>query len=190
MSWKSSTRRYGSVAIAIHWVSAVAILAQLAFGFLAASAADPAAQANWLRAHVSLGLFVVTLTLVRIGWWFIDRRPPPLAELRWWQELSERTVRVLLYLLILVLGASGIAVLALSGAGGVLFFGAPGPLPDFARYAPMAAHVAAATALLALAALHILAALYHHFYRRDALLGRMWTGQMSTEAALDDLTPR
>ena len=176
MSWKSSTQRYGSIAIAIHWISAVAILAQLTFGFLAASAADAAAQAGWLRAHVSLGLFVVTLTLIRIGWWFIDRPPAPLAGLRWWQALSERAVRVLLYLLILILGASGIAVLALSGAAGVLFFGAPGPLPDFTRYAPMAAHIAAATALVMLAALHILAALYHQFYRRDALLARMWTG--------------
>jgi cytochrome b561 len=178
MSWKSSTQRYGSIAIAIHWVSAIAILAQLAFGFLAASATDPGAEANWLRAHVLLGVFVVTLTLARIGWWFIDRRPAPLDGLRWWQALSERAVRVLLYLLILILGASGIAVIALSGAAGVLFFGAPGPLPDFARYAPMAAHVAAATALLVLAALHILAALYHHFYRRDGLLARMWTGRM------------
>jgi cytochrome b561 len=176
MSWKSSAQRYGGVAIAIHWVTAVAILAQLGLGFAAARAAGPAVQANLLRGHVALGVFVVTLTLIRIGWWFIDRRPAPLSALAWWQALSERAVRVLLYLLILILGASGIAVLALSGAANVLFFGAAGPLPDFARFPPMAAHIAAATALLALAALHILAALYHHFWRRDHLLARMWTG--------------
>jgi cytochrome b561 len=175
MAWKSSSQRYGSIAIVIHWVSAVAVLAQLGLGFAAASAADPAIEAGLLRGHVLLGIFVVGLTVIRIGWWFVDRRPAPLSALAWWQELSERAVRVLLYLLILILGASGIAVLALSGAAAVLFFGAAGPLPDFTHFPPMAAHVAAATALLGLAALHILAALYHQFWRRDRLLARMWT---------------
>jgi cytochrome b561 len=174
MSWKSSTQRYGSVAIAIHWISAAAILVQLGLGFAAASTVDAAAQAGLLRAHVVLGIFVVALTLMRLAWWLIDRRPATLAGLPSWQALSEQLVRVLLYLLILLLGASGIAVLMLSGAGGILFGGVSGALPDFARFPPMAAHIAAATALLLLAALHIVAALYHHFWRRDGLLERMW----------------
>lgn len=176
MSWKSSTQRYGGVAIAIHWVSAVAILIQLALGFAAAASDDNATKADLLRAHVMLGIFVVALTLIRIAWWWIDRRPAPLSALAWWQAASERVVRVLLYLLILILGASGIALLALSGAAKLLFFGAARPLPDFAQFPPLAAHAAAATALLGLAALHILAALYHHFWRHDRLLARMWTG--------------
>ena len=62
----------------------------------------------------------------------------------------------------------------LSGAGDILFGGVSGALPDFTRFPPMAAHIAAATALLLLAALHIVAALYHHFWRRDGVLGPMW----------------
>ena len=174
MSWKSSTQRYGSVAIAIHWISAAAILIQIGLGFAAASAADTDAQAGLLRAHVVLGIFVVALTMIRLAWWLIDRQPAALAGLPSWQALSERVVRVLLYLLILLLGASGIAVLMLSGAGDILFGGASGALPDFTRFPPMAAHIAAAAMLLGFAALHILAALYHHFWRRDGLLGRMW----------------
>jgi cytochrome b561 len=178
MSWKSSTQRYGSVAIAIHWGSAAAILVQLGLGFAAARATEAGAQtgagAGLLRAHVVLGIFVVALTLIRLGWWLVDRQPPTLAGLPSWQARSERVVRVLLYLLILILGASGLATLALSGAGDILFAGASGALPDFTRFPPMAAHIAAATALLSLAALHIVAALYHHFWRRDGLLGRMW----------------
>lgn len=174
MSWKSSTQRYGSVAIAIHWVSAAAILIQFGLGVAAASATEAGVQAGLLRAHVVLGVFVVTLTLIRLGWWLIDRRPAALAGLPSWQALSERAVRALLYCLILLLGASGLAVLALSGAVDILFAGASRALPDFARWPPMAAHIAAAAALLGLAALHIVAALYHHFWRRDGLLGRMW----------------
>jgi cytochrome b561 len=180
MSWMSNSHRYGGVAIAIHWLSAAAILALFALGFLAANAADPAVKAALLRVHVPLGVIALLLTLVRIGWWFIDRRPPQLASLPGWQAASERVVRVLLYVLILVMGASGIATMILSGAGAVLFFGAPGPLPDFWHFPPMNAHFAGAIALFALAGLHIVAALHHQFYKRDRLLTRMWTTRVES----------
>jgi cytochrome b561 len=176
MSWKSSTGRYGAVAIFIHWVSAGAILALFALGFLAANAADLAAKAALLRGHVPLGLAAVALTLLRLLWWLIDRRPAPQPGQPGWQTAVERTVRAAIYVAILVMGASGIATIAPSGAGAILFFGAPGPLPDFWHFAPMRAHLTAAIALLALAGLHIMAALYHQFYRRDRLLGRMGIG--------------
>ncbi len=180
MSWKSSSHQYGGVAIALHWLSAAAILALFALGFLAANTVDSAAKAALLRGHVPLGIIVLVLTLLRIGWWFVDRRPQPLSGMPGWQAASERVVRVLLYALVLVMGASGIATMILSGAGAILFFGAPGPLPDFWRFPPMTAHFAGAIALLALAGLHIAAALYHQFYKRDRLLTRMWTTPIET----------
>ncbi len=175
MSWKSTQSQYGSVAIILHWVSAALILALLALGFLAAHAADPAVAADLLRVHVPLGILVLALTFFRIGWWCIDRRPAPVGHAPRWQVRAEHLVRTLLYLLILLMGASGLGLLALSGAGPVLFLGAPAPLPDFRHYAPMAAHAAGAAALLSLAGLHILAALHHHFVKGDRLLARMWT---------------
>ncbi len=178
MAWKSSTDRYGAVAIAVHWVAAAAILALFGLGFLAANTADPALKAGLLRGHVPLGIFALALTVFRIVWWFFDRRPAPLLGLPGWQAVSERIVRVLLYVLILVMGASGIGVMVLSGAPAILFFGSPRPLPNFWNYPPMAAHFAGAFALLGLACLHILAALYHQFYKQDRLLARMWTGSV------------
>jgi cytochrome b561 len=176
MSWKSNNGRYGAVAIFIHWVSAAAILALFALGFLAANEADPAAKAALLRGHVPLGLVVLALTVLRLLWWLVDRRPAPQAGQPGWQTATERTVRAAIYVAILAMGASGIATIALSGAGAILFFGAPGPLPDFWHFPPMRVHLTAAIALLALAGLHIVAALYHQFYRRDRLLGRMGIG--------------
>lgn len=179
MSWKSTPRKYGSVVIAIHWLSAAAILALFALGIAAANAPDSATAAGLLRFHVPLGLLALALTLLRIVWWIVfDRRPAPPVGTPPWQWSVERVVRVLLYVLILVMGASGIATVALSGAARVLFFGAPGPLPDFWRFPPMNAHFIGAIALIALAGLHIVAALYHHFWRRDRLLGRMGIGAL------------
>lgn len=178
MAWKSGTDRYGAIVIAIHWLSAGAILTLFALGISAANTGNPAVQAGSLRVHVPLGILVALLTILRLVWWLFDRRPAPLAGMPRWQVSTERVVRVLLYALILLMAASGIAVMLLSGAGAVLFFGAPKPLPNFFwRFPPMNAHFAAAIALLALAALHVAAALYHHFYRRDRLLARMGLGR-------------
>lgn len=180
MSWKSSPHQYGFVAIALHWLSAIAILALFALGFLAANTVDSTLRASLLRGHAPLGIIVLVLTLLRIGWWFVDRRPRELSGLPGWQSVAERVVRVLLYALVLLMGASGVGLMVLSGAGTILFFGASGPLPDFWRFPPMTAHFAGAIALLALASLHIVAALYHQFYKRDGLLTRIWTTPIET----------
>lgn len=177
MPTKSVSDRYGSVAITIHWLTAIAILALLILGVTAANTSDDATKAALLRAHVPLGVLVLVLTLFRIVWWFIDRRPPALAGLSLWQISMEKVVRVFIYAAILLLGASGIGMIALSGAGAILFGGHPGPLPDFWMYPPVRAHLAAAVLLVALLCLHIAAALYHHFVRRDHLLARMGIGK-------------
>jgi cytochrome b561 len=176
MSARSSLDRYGSVAIAIHWLTAVAIVALLGLGLAAANNADPEVKAALLRAHVPLGILVLLLTVFRILWWFIDRRPAPLRDTPRWQVSAESAVRVLIYAAVLILGFSGIALLALSGAGGVLFFHAQEPLPDFWHFPPMFAHYAAALLLIALVCGHIAAALYHQFFKRDRLLHRMGIG--------------
>ena len=176
MSARSASDRYGSVAIAIHWLTALAILALLVLGLAAANSSDGATKAALLRAHVPLGVAVLALTIFRIVWWFIDRRPSPPPGLPRWQISVERVVRVLIYAAIVLLGASGIAMIALSGAGAVLFGGQPGPLPDFWTYPPLRAHLTAAIALVALVCLHVAAALYHHLYRQDRLLARMGVG--------------
>lgn len=174
MSWRSEPDRYGAVAIVLHWVSAAAILTLFGLGFAAANAGDPSVQAALLRGHVPLGVLVLVLTLGRIAWWLVDRRPEPLAGLPRWQDRMERVVRVMLYGLVLLAAISGLGTLVLSGAAAVLFFGAPGPLPEFWTVPPMTVHFLAVVLLLCLAALHIAAAIYHQLYRQDRLLARMW----------------
>jgi cytochrome b561 len=176
MQAKSTGDRYGSVAIGIHWLSAAAIVVLFALGLVGANSGDPSLKAALLRTHVPLGVFVLLLTVLRILWWFVDRRPAPLPSLPRWQASMETGVRWALYAAILLIGASGIGLLALSGAGAVLFFHAPDPLPDFWRFPPMFAHFLAACGLFTLVVLHVAAALYHHILRGDRLLARMGVG--------------
>ena len=65
-------------------------------------------------------------------------------------------------------------MVALSGAGAVLFDAASAALPDFWAYLPRIPHGIGARLVIALVALHVGAALYHQFVCRDGLLQRMW----------------
>ncbi len=175
MTMKSTSMSYGTVAISIHWLSAIVIVVLLASGFRAADIADAAAKADTLRVHASAGILLLVLTLARIAWWlFADRKPePPAGEPRW-QERAARAVHLLFYVVVLGMVASGIGMFVLSGAGPILFGGAGGTLPDFWTYPPRIPHAAGARLLCALLAVHIGAALYHHFALRDGALRRMW----------------
>lgn len=182
MTLKGDAHRYGSVQVALHWASAAAILALLALGLSAAASSDPARKAALLRVHVPLGTLVAALTVARVGWRFFDRRPDGPAGQPRWQAFTASSVHALLYLVVIAMGASGIALTVLSGAGAILFSGVPGPLPDFWTFRPMTAHVAGATAMVGLLGLHIGAALYHQFVRQDRLLARMGVGPVQGKA--------
>jgi len=174
MGLRSTATRYGAVAIAIHWVSALAVIALLISGTVMAGAVGEAKR-SILPIHATIGLLVLLLTLLRIVWWvWGDKRPGPVPNQPAMQRLAARIVHGLLYAGIIVLGASGIATLALSGAVPALLSGAP--LPDFSGLLPRLTHGIVGKAMIALLVLHVGAALYHQFIRRDHLLGRMGIG--------------
>lgn len=177
MPIKSTANRYGSVAITFHWVSAVTIVALLVLGFRVANTDDPATKAALLRVHVPLGLFILAITVLRLGWWIVDRKPHRVAGRALWQAATERAVHALLYVTIIVMGTSGICMMVLSGAGPILFGNSSQPLPRFSDYAPHVPHGLGAFVLLGLVAVHVGAALYHQVVRRDRLLARMGIGQ-------------
>ncbi|MHA6689182.1 cytochrome b [Devosia sp. A449] len=178
MSLKSSPTRYGPVAIAIHWLTAIAIICMLASGLSAANTQDQALKLALLRGHAVTGVVVGVLTLLRIVWWLaIDRRPQDAPGLSRGQAVASRVVHYGLYGAILVMVASGIATVALSGAGAQLTGAAALPLPDFTLAPPLKVHVPLAFALMALLVGHIGAALWHQFIQRDRLLARMGVGR-------------
>jgi cytochrome b561 len=172
MPARSTPTRYGAVPIAIHWITALALLGLLVSGFRAAD------KAAILRVHTAVGVAVLALTAARILWWIaVDRKPPYPASMPRWQEIASSAVHGLLYLAILLMAGSGIAMMALSGAADIVWGGAAGPLPDFMLYPPRIGHGLGAMVLIALVLAHVAAALYHQFVLRDRLLARMGLGR-------------
>ncbi|MFS8055944.1 cytochrome b/b6 domain-containing protein [Rhizobium sp. BR 317] len=81
---KSRVDRYGTVAVSIHWVSAILILVLLGTGFRAANVIDATSKAGILRLHIPIAIAVLLLTLVRIAWWWrFDRKPLPWTDRRY-----------------------------------------------------------------------------------------------------------
>ena len=177
MVLKGAPDRYGLVAIALHWLSALIIIVLLVVGVAAANVTDPAVSTRLLRIHAPLGVLVLILTIARIAWRLADVRPGPPADQPHWQSIAANIVQTGLYGLILVLGASGIGVMVLSGLGPTLFGDTHQPLPGFATLRPFLTHKAAAFLLFVLLHIHIGAALHHHFVVHDRLLARMGLGR-------------
>ncbi len=174
MGSKSTSDQYGSVAVTIHWLTAVLIVILLGSGFRAGDAVEAADKVFFLRFHVPIGLLVFALTIFRIAWWvFADKKPGSVAMPRWQTYLSNG-VHIILYVTIIGMSSSGIGMMVLSGAGPHIFGSDPSQLPDFWEYIPRIPHGIVARVMLGLLVLHVGAALYHHFFMRDGLVSRMW----------------
>ena len=171
--------RYGSVAICFHWIMVVLVAIVGTLGLLHDSWPD-ATQAKWINIHAMIGLALWTLLMLRLAW-RLSHRPPDLPPDV--GEFSRRTsypVHLLMYLLLFVIPVFGIVTFIWHGR--VFDFGLfridPQVHSDRAIFHPTEdIHGYLAYALFALVGLHALAALWHHFVRRDQVLLRMLPGR-------------
>ena len=169
------TSTYSRTARALHWTSAALVAVLLGSGLRAGLSIDPEVKAQALRVHLPVALLVLVLTSARIVWWLrIDTKPAALPGIAPWQASLAQLVHRLLYVALLGLLASGIALSVLSGLPAAVFAGAP--FPELADLPPRLGHKIAAITLGGLLAAHIGAALFHHAILKDATLRRMWRG--------------
>lgn len=158
----------------LHWVMAFLIMMDLA---VAQKFGD--VMANWDRFqsrsdHAGIGVIVALLLLLRLGLRWRYGAPPLPASMPAWQQKLAQAAHALLYLLIILLIASGILT-AMAADSLIEPFGLfalnDGIAGNFVGLRQI--HQAVTWALIALIAAHILAALYHLFWRRDGLTERM-----------------
>ena len=79
MSLKSTEFEFGWGAQIFHWLSAVAIILMFPLGFTMQAVVNESARLFLYRVHVVLGIAILILTLLRIGWRWIESQPdlPP-----------------------------------------------------------------------------------------------------------------
>jgi cytochrome b561 len=100
--------RYTRVAIALHWIVAVAVIAQFAWGWwMQEIPKQPAgSRAAAFNLHKSVGLVIFALMLLRLGW-RIGHRAPTLGELPAWQRTLARCTHATLYAALFAMPIAG-----------------------------------------------------------------------------------
>ena len=162
--------------MALHWIMAIIMIALLLLG----QSLIGGHGASWKATlHTSLGFMVLGMVIFRIIWRINNPPPAPVAGTPNWQVLAARASHALFYILMIVIPVAGwLAFTAhvkrsLGVAPASFFWLTKIPLlPDFGINFHVI-HNWAGKAAIALIALHVLAALKHHFYDKDNTLKRM-----------------
>lgn len=169
--------RYATPMIVLHWLLALLILATLGVGIfvLEDMPNDAPAKLGVLKFHMIGGAVIGLLTAIRVLLRVTVRRPPAVTTGVALMDLVAALVHWGLYVLVLAMVASGIATAVQADLPTLLSSVPTGRLPtSFTQYPARMAHSAIAAILLLTIALHLLAAVYHQWIRRDGLLSRMW----------------
>jgi len=171
----TTVKRYHPALVALHWLLALAIIGNLVAGklILEGMANTDPAKAEFLRLHMTSGLTILILMLVRLVVRWRTAKPPipntgPLRLLAIANHWA-------LYAFSLAMVMTGLGTAQLGGLFPILQ-GLPVTLPaSFDSIPPFAGHILFSSVLLLLLALHI-GAVTWHLIKHDNVLPRMWFG--------------
>ena len=174
--WRNTRSGWGLISIALHWLSAVTIVALFALGWWMVDLSYFHAWYNlapWW--HRSIGMLLLFATLLRLAWRFMQ--PTPAAQGGRLERLAAHLGHTALYGLMLVVMISGYLISTARGRGISVFdwFEVPAVISRLPNQESIAGeiHWYSALALMLLAGGHALAAFKHHFLDRHDTLMRM-----------------
>ena len=181
MNLRTTTERYGSVSIGLHWLTLallVGVYASIELRDLYPIGSDPRESLkDW---HFMLGLTVLILVALRLLNRLVGGSPPVVPPLPPWQHRLASAAHVALYVLMFVMPILGWLLLSAAGKP-IPFFGVqlPALLTENKNFAEQLkeVHETIGTIGYFLIGAHALAALFHHFITRDNTLVRMLPGK-------------
>jgi cytochrome b561 len=161
----------------LHWLVAAFVLVQFGFGLYAANLPVSLARLQWLSRHKSLGLAILALMILRLGWRSLNRPPALPDSMPRWERRAAATTHWLLYMFLVLAPLAGWLHASAAGLSANWFglFQVPDLVPKNTELSDLfkQAH-RICVALLALLLLgHVGAALRHAFVLRDGVLYRM-----------------
>ncbi|MGA8049807.1 MAG: cytochrome b/b6 domain-containing protein [Burkholderiales bacterium] len=181
VQWRNTRQSYGILAQALHWIVAALVFLQLGLGLYAASLPLGIARLQWLSRHKALGLAVLVLALLRLGWRFVSPPPDLPQSMSSPERLAALFTHRLLYVLLLLVPLAGWLYASAAGLS-VNWFGllrVPDLVPKSAYWAETfkALHKGSVVLLALLLAGHVGATLRHALVLRDGIASRMLPGK-------------
>ena len=182
-----ASRRYNGVAMTLHWLIGALLIGNilLAWYFYTLTGLPKIPP---IQVHKSIGITVLLLSLVRLGWRLAVPPPPLPRSVEGWSRIAAGAVYVLFYAVMIGMPLSG---WALSSASAIIRFKpiilygvVPWPTITWLSHLPpaqmkqahetfVAIHELLAKLAYALIVLHVAAALRHLVLLRDGVMGRM-----------------
>jgi cytochrome b561 len=176
--FRSSKTDYGIITRLLHWLVALLIIGLIGLGWWMV---DLSYYDRWynraLDLHKALGMLVLALAAVKIGWMMFDGRPGFPDSISSWERTAATAVHHLFYLLMLLIPVTGYIISTSAGDGISMFgwFEVPALLPagETVRDIAIELHYWLAYGTAALVVIHAAAAVKHQFIDRDGTLRRM-----------------
>ena len=195
MHWKNTEQNYGAIAKFFHWLTALLILGAYASVYVRHWFTEVKTPENWtaLQLHLSFGVSVGVIVLLRVIWRLLDRSPS-LEPGTSTEHLAAKLGHVALYTVIIfapITGFLGTGVAtdfffmfeitqfsktwlfneSIANNFGLSFKEFEAPI-DFIHK-----NILGAWVIWLLIVGHVAAALYHHFVKKDRTLLKMTTGK-------------
>lgn len=171
--------RYSSVSILLHWSIVVLLVSQVVVGVYFSDWAKGPEKGRFFFIHFSLGVTILLLSLVRLGWRLSHPAPPLPDHYAAWERLLARATHVGFY----------VVMIGMPLTGWIMVSDSPRPLPDVWGVLPWpkapgvgeaasgASNTLHVNVILpffwVLLFLHVSGALKHQFLDRDETLWRM-----------------
>lgn len=178
---QDTTTAYGSVTRSFHMIMAFLVIGLVAVGFSLGEKLVPEdMRLSVIMLHKSTGIVVLILVILRVLW-RLQQQTPNLDHIPAWQRMAARMNIKFLYLAMVAFPLSGIGM-SLWGGRPISFYNLF-TIPLIVEKNTDIAHILYNThctfgyLILVSLALHILAALYHHFIVKDNVLRRMFTSK-------------
>lgn len=184
-------RRYTGIAVALHWLVALLIIANVALAWIWPNVADERVR-PLIDSHKSIGILVLGLVILRLLW-RLGHRPPALpSNYQRWEIRASHVTHWLLYVAIFTMPLSGwimdsawkdapthpmqwFGLFEWPRIGAIMHL--EPHLRDRVHDIFGAVHGLCADLLYVLFVLHVGGALKHQLIDRDPELQRMWFGR-------------
>jgi cytochrome b561 len=182
MQLSNSTKDYGAIPQALHWLTVFLVAVAWALGTFDDVLPKGGPRDAGLFVHICAGISILSLLVARLTWRLVDPAPPPEATefgawMGKWGDPAARIAHYSLYVLLVAVPVVGVVLQFARGDALPLFGLAEIPSPWLKdrvfAHSVKEVHEVLAHALVILATMHAAAALIHHWIFRDRTLIRM-----------------
>jgi cytochrome b561 len=178
---RNTRASWGSISRLFHWSLGFVIVGMIAYGWWMNHFPARPDRFFYRSIHADIGYVVLLLMVVRLVWRWINPVPALPADTPRWQQIAARISHGALYGVTILVATLGWAHSGAHKPDYASWFGLF-RVPQFISTDKAAAdayedrHVLFAYILLALIAIHVGAAIWHHFVKRDRVSARMIDG--------------